>query len=132
MAESRQLEKKKGSDVAASDKVQERFIRPRTCVFEYDDSVKILMDMPGVSRDKLDISYQRGELEIVGKRNMWNKADMKPVYCERFEGSYRRVFSVDETLDVQNIDANVTLGMLELTIPKIEAVKTKKIEIKTS
>jgi HSP20 family molecular chaperone IbpA len=132
MAKSKELEKKNASEVAARDKEQERFIRPRTSVYEYEDSVKIFMDIPGVAEDKLDISYQNGELEIIGKKDKWDKKEINPVYCERFEGTYRRVFSVDETLDVQSIDAKVSMGVLELTVPKIEAVKPRKIEIKTS
>jgi len=54
---------------------------------------------------------------------------MKPCYCERFDGHYRRVFSVDETLDVKKIDAKLSKGVLELTIPKTEAVKPRKIDI---
>jgi HSP20 family protein len=130
MAEGRELEKRKDSEVAASEEGSERFIRPRTSVNEYEDSVKIIMDVPGVSKENLDISYKQGELMVVGKRERWNTENMKPCYCERFDGHYRRVFSVDETLDVKKIDAKLSKGVLELTIPKTEAVKPRKIEIK--
>jgi len=131
MAERKELEKKKSSEVAASEEAIERFIRPRTSVYEYDDSVKIIMDIPGVNKDNLDISYKQGELMVVGRREKWNRDDMKPCYSERFDGHYRRVFSVDETLDARKIDANLSQGVLELTIPKTEAVKPRKIEIKS-
>jgi HSP20 family molecular chaperone IbpA len=131
MAEGKELDKKKSSEVAASEEPSERFIRPRTSVYEYDDNVKIIMDIPGVSKDNLDISYKQGELMVEGRREQWNREDMKPCYCERFDGHYRRVFSVDETLDARKIDANLSQGVLELTIPKTEAVKPRKIEIKT-
>ncbi len=131
MAE-KDIQKKETSEVKAKEEQVEKFIRPRTSIHEYEDSVKLIMDIPGVSKENVDINYNRGELTITGKRETWDKESTKPCYCERFDGSYRRVFSLDETLDPGKIDAKLALGVLELTIPKVEAVKPKRIEIKTS
>lgn len=130
MAE-KEIKKREPSEVGAKEEKIERFIRPRTSIHEYDDSVKIIMDIPGVSREDVDIDFDHGELTITGKRDTWDKEKMQACYCERFDGSYRRVFSLDDTLDPNKIDAKLSLGVLELTIPKIEAVKPRKIEIKT-
>jgi HSP20 family protein len=131
MAENKNLEKASDSDLKTSEEKPERYIRPRTSIHEYDDSVHIIMDLPGVSKESLDISFNRGELTITGHREPWNHEKMKPYYCERLEGSYRRVFALDSTLDTGKIDANFTNGILELTISKVEAVKPRRIEIKT-
>jgi HSP20 family protein len=130
MAENKNLEKKSATDVKTRDEKADRYIRPRTSIHEYEDSVQIIMDLPGVSKDSLDISFNRGELTITGQREPWNREKMRPYYCERLEGSYRRVFALDSTLDAGKIDANFKNGVLELAIPKVEAVKPRRIEIK--
>jgi HSP20 family protein len=131
MAEDKNLEKRSASDVKTGEEKPERYIRPRASIHEYEDSVHIIMDLPGVSKDNLDISFNRGELAITGHRDPWNREKMRPYYCERLEGSYRRVFALDNTLNTGKIDANFTNGVLELTIPKVEAIKPRRIEIKT-
>jgi HSP20 family protein len=129
--EQREIKKRETTDVRTEEEDTARFIRPRTSVFEYDDSVKLIMDMPGVSRENLEINYNRGELSISGKREGWDKDNMKACYCERFEGGFKRIFSLDDTLDPEKIEAKISNGVLELNIPKMEAVKPRKIEIKT-
>jgi len=131
MAE-KELKKREPSEVRTKEEPRERFIRPWTSIREYDDSVKIVMDVPGVSKENMDIQYNRGELTITGRKEAWDREKMRPYYVERFEGNYKRVFSIDDTLDPENISAKLSRGVLELTIPKIEAVKPKKIEIKTN
>jgi HSP20 family protein len=132
MAEKKDIEKRKEQEVLSTEEKTERYIRPRTSVFEMDDAVQIIMDVPGVSKENLDIHYDRGELTITAKRETWDREKLTSCYCERFDGHYRRVFALDNTLDNNKIDAKLAQGVLELTIPKTEAVKPKKIEIKVS
>jgi HSP20 family protein len=131
MSDSKELEKKKASDVRVKTEEQERFIRPRTSIHEYDDSVVIFMDLPGVSKENLEINYNRGDLSVIGRRETWDLEKFKPCYSERFDGSYRRIFSLDETLDPEKIDAKLNSGVLEITIPKVESVKPRNIKIKS-
>jgi len=132
MANAKDLEKRSSVDVKAPEDKGERFMRPRTSIHEYDDSVRIMIDMPGVSRDKLDINFNRGELIVIGRRDTWEKGSMKSVYCERFDGNFRRVFALDTSLNPEKIDAKLVNGVLLLTIPKRESEKPKKIEIKSA
>ena len=131
MAENKEIAKRTAAEPAKTEE-RERFIRPRTTVFELDNAVKILMDLPGVSKDNLDISYNRGELTIIGRREKWDREKMRPVYIERFDGGFKRVFAIDDTLDAQKIEAKLNNGVLEIVIPKVEARQPKKIEIKTA
>lgn len=131
MAENKELEKKKASEVQEGADRTERFIRPRTNIREIDDAVRITMDVPGVSKENLEITFNRGELTVIGRREKWEREKMKPCYCERFEGSYRRDFALDDTLDASKIDAKLDKGILRLDIPKAEAVKPRQIQIKS-
>jgi HSP20 family protein len=132
MAERKDIEKRKEGEVAASEEKQEHYVRPRTSIYETEDSFRILMDIPGVRKENLEINYNRGELAVTGKREAWDRENLTSCYCERFDGNYRRIFALDNTLDVNKIDAKLSEGVLELSIPKIGAVKPRKIEIKSS
>jgi len=132
MLEKKDVEKRKGSEVSTEEQKQTRYIRPKTSINETPDSVVIEMDVPGVSKENLEIQFNRGELTIIGHRESWDRGKMNACYCERIDGSYRRVFSLDNTLDPGKIDAKLTQGVLELVIPKVEAEKPRKIEIKTA
>ncbi len=131
MAEkSKEIAKRNTSEPAKTEE-RERFIRPRTTVYELDNAVKILMDVPGVSKENLEISYNRGELTVIGRRESWDREKMRPVYIERFDGGFKRIFAIDDTLDASKIEAKLNNGVLEIVIPKVEAKQPKKIEIKT-
>ena len=98
------IQKKETSEIKTQDESAVRFVRPRTSIFQYDDNVKLVMDMPGVSKENLEINYNRGELSISGTREGWDKEKMKACYCERFDGGFRRIFSLDDSLDPSKID----------------------------
>jgi HSP20 family protein len=132
MAEKKVIAKKNEHTVVSARDEEEHYIRPRTSIYEMEDAVRIIMDVPGVSRENLDIHYDRGEMTITAKRETWDRDKLKSCYCERFDGHYRRVFALDNTLDANKIDAKLKQGVLELTIPKVEAAKPKKIEIKVT
>jgi HSP20 family protein len=132
MAEKRELETRREGEVAASEESADRYIRPRTSIYETDDGFRLIMDIPGVSRENLQINFNRGELIVTGRRESWDRENLKSCYCERFDGHYRRVFALDNTLDANKIDAKLSQGVLELTIPKVEAIKPRRIDIKSS
>jgi HSP20 family protein len=132
MANHKELEKRSPSGVKVPEDRGERFMRPRTSIHEYEDKVHIMIDMPGVSSDGLDIDFNRGELAVIGRREAWQKDGMRAVYCERFDGNFRRVFALDNSLDPEKIDAKLSNGVLNLSIPKRESEKPRKIQIKSS
>jgi HSP20 family molecular chaperone IbpA len=73
MAEKKDIEKRKEGEVVASEEKPERYVRPRTSIYETDDSFRILMDIPGVSKENVAINYNRGELTVTGKRETWDR-----------------------------------------------------------
>ena len=99
---------------------------------EDDEAYFIKVDVPGGKESDLELSVANNVLTLKGKRELWNRESMKACDCERFDGHYRRVFALDNTLDAGKIEAKLSQGVLELTVPKIGAAKPKKIEIKTS
>jgi len=101
---------------------------PRANILENKDSYILDLEMPGVSKDGVEITVENSELTIIGRRsNAEPKADV--VYRECRPLDYRRVFDLDPSIDASHISAKVEQGVLTLTLPKAESVKPRKITV---
>ena len=107
---------------------ERRFVAPEVNIFETKDDYVLESEMPGVSKDGLEITLEGNILTIVGHRS-----DPTPpgeaVYRESRPLDYRRVFELDPAIDGDKISARVDQGVLTLTLPKAERVKPRKISI---
>ena len=113
---------------AASRHEGEKFITPPTSVSETTDGYLLELEMPGVSKDGLEISIENNELSIFGRRS--NPAiDGTPVHRESQPYNYRRSFEIDPSIDSAKIAARVSQGVVTLTLPKAEEVKPRKITV---
>jgi HSP20 family protein len=104
--------------------------RPQMDLTETDESYRLHLDMPGMSKDELKISYQDNELVVSGERESTHTdEDEEFVRVERSFGQFRRSFTLPRTVDADNIDATYDNGVLTVTVPKTEKVKPRQIEI---
>ena len=104
--------------------------RPQMDLTETDESYRLHLDMPGMSKDELKISYQDNELVVSGERKSTHTdEDEEFVRVERSFGQFRRSFTLPRTVDADNIDATYENGVLTVTVPKTEKVKPRQIEI---
>ena len=97
------------------------------------DAVEIYAFAPGIDPATLDVSVDKGVLSVSGERRTQVPADdgKVSVYAqERFEGSFRRVVSLPEDADPARVDATYRDGVLKIVIPKREASKPRRIEVK--
>jgi len=105
--------------------------RPRMDLLETDEAYRLHLDMPGMTKDDLTISYQDDELVVSGERERPQVGDGEEfVRVERSFGQFRRAFTLPRTVDADNISATYDSGVLTLTVPKAEAVKPRQIEIR--
>lgn len=109
--------------------VPARYYVPYTDIFETDDALTIVMEMPGVSRQNIDIGIETGILTIDGHIDFSDYAEMQPVYTEYNIGHYSRKFSLSSKIDQEKISAETKDGVLTLVLPKAEAAKPRKIKI---
>jgi len=101
---------------------------PRANILENKDTYVLELEMPGVSKDGVEITVENNELTIIGHRKDTElKADI--VYRESRPLDFRRVFDLDPSIDATHISAKVDQGVLTLTLPKAESVKPKKITV---
>lgn len=105
--------------------------RPRADIYETDDSVVVLAEMPGVAPDGIDVTLERQVLTIRGRTPEVTHDGYRQVYAEYGEGDYERVFTISEHVDRDGITATQKDGVLTLVLPKAAAAKPRRIEVRT-
>lgn len=111
-----------------SERVSPEFVAPEVNIFENKDGYVLEAEMPGVSKEGLEITLEGNELTLVGRR-VNEVVSGEPLLRERFSADYRRVFELDPAIDTSRIAAKVDQGILTLTLPRSERVKPRKIEV---
>jgi len=105
-----------------------QYLTPAVDIVETRDAYVLESDMPGVTKENLEILLESNELTIVGRR-LDQSQEAQYVYRESKPAYYRRVFELDPAIDVEKIDARMDQGVLTLTLPKSERVKPRKITV---
>ncbi|PLX75497.1 MAG: hypothetical protein C0615_07895 [Desulfuromonas sp.] len=107
----------------------QHFISPAFDIFETDDILTLVADMPGVSKEHLEIDVDQGILSI--RAEAGNGIKGESLYREYRPSGYYRQFRLLEEFDAAKADAELKDGVLTLRLPKAEAAKPKKIAVKT-
>lgn len=109
-------------------RADERYIKPAVDIIETEDGLTMIADIPGASKNTMDISVDKGILTL--NAPVSRSMPGRPIYTEFEFAHYYRQFSVPETLDHQKAKADFSNGVLTLKVPVAEAAKPRKIEIK--
>jgi HSP20 family molecular chaperone IbpA len=102
---------------------------PRTDIYETQDNVVLLVDMPGVAIDGVDITLEKRALAIRGYAPEEQRQNYRQVYAEYGVGDYERVFTLSEDIDREHIEASQKNGVLRLVLPKAAPVKARKVQL---
>jgi HSP20 family molecular chaperone IbpA len=121
--EKREVERQQEATVPA------RAFLPPTDIFESDDVLTIVMEMPGVDREDVDVNVENGVLRVEGRLDFSKYEGMQPVYTEYNIGHYRRSFSLSSKVDQDRISAQMQDGVLTLLLPKAEEAKPRRISV---
>jgi HSP20 family protein len=113
---------------AKEETARTHFLTPLANIVETKDGYVLEAEMPGVTKDGLEITVDNGELLILGHRNAAPKSG-QVLYQESRDLSFRRVFELDPSIDASKIHAKIDQGVLRLTLPKAESVKPRKISV---
>ena len=102
-------------------------------IFETNDAITVLADMPGVRADGLSIDLRDDVLTIDGRVADDLEGNGERVLVREYEtGGYRREFRLTNLIDRDRIDASLRDGVLRLTLPKAEAARPRRIEVRAS
>jgi len=104
-------------------------VTPRVDILETDDEFLVLADLPGVKPEDVDIRFEKGELSIHGRRPV-PFTGKEPTVREYEAANYHRAFVVAETVAADRIAAELKGGVLTVRLPKVEAVKPKRIAVR--
>ena len=131
MAENTNVTKKQ-SDSDSEIASREAAMLPPVDVIEDASGITLLADLPGVSKDTLNLQLEADSLTIEGEVALDTPEGMESGHAEIRLPRYRRVFTLSKELDSEKASAEFKQGVLKLRIPKAEHVQPRKIEIKVA
>jgi HSP20 family protein len=120
----RELENKEESTVPA------RVFLPTADIYETDDALNVVLEMPGVDKNSVDIRVEDSVLKIEGRLDFSKYQGLQPLYTEYNVGHYSRSFRLSSKIDQNKIAAELNDGVLSLVLPKVEEAKPRTIQVK--
>ena len=106
----------------------EQFITPAATVLENTDGYTLEVEMPGLSKENLEMWVENNELTILGRRAI-PSVEGTLIHRESRPENFRRSFELDPSIDAGKIGAKIEQGVVTLTLPKAEQVKPRKIAV---
>ena len=104
---------------------------PKTDFVETENQFEVTVDLPGLKPEEVTVELKNGELWISGKHEEEKEEKGKTYHrVERHHGEFRRVLSVPNAINEENVEAKFENGVLKVTVPKTEQAKPKHIEVK--
>jgi len=103
---------------------------PAADIVETVDGLEMLVDMPGVDKDSLDITVERSTVTLSGTIRKEPLSGYELLYGEYDTDGFERSFTLSDEFDLSKIRAEFENGVLRISIPKSEAAKPRKIEIR--
>jgi len=109
--------------------VPARYYIPHTDIYETDDALMVVMEVPGVDRRNIDVKVENDELRVEARIDFSKYEGMEPLYTEYNIGHFARTFSLSHMIDQQTIGATLSDGVLTLTLKKVQQAQPRRIEI---
>jgi len=103
---------------------------PRVDIYETDDQIVLVADVPGVDQDSIEITLEKSLLTVNGYVEPEPPEGYDIAYAEYDVGDFERSFRLSNQIDQEKIEATVKDGVLRLVLPKIGPAKTRKIAVK--
>ena len=105
--------------------------KPAVDAYETADGIHFVMDVPGLEKDDLELTFENGVLTIAGERKPeWEQETTGLHRSERFHGRFSRSFSLPQGVDLEKIAAKCADGVLRIFVPKGDRLRAKKVEIR--
>ena len=124
-----QVQPKREVDKAQEATTPMRAYMPTADIFETEGALIVVLEMPGVSKDNIDVNVENGLLTVEGRIDFTKYEGLRPVYSEYNVGPYRRSFRISSQIDQSKISAEMRDGVITLSLPKAEKAKPRRIEI---
>ena len=119
----RQVEDKEEATIST------RAFLPNTDIYESEDALNVVMEMPGVEKSNVEVGIEDGVLKVYGRIDFSKYERLQPVYTEYNIGHYARSFRLSSKIDQTKIRAQMNDGVLSLVLPKVEEAKPRVISV---
>jgi HSP20 family molecular chaperone IbpA len=130
-SQSQALQSQEKKELVSKDEttVPVRYFVPTTDIFETEDALTVIMEVPGVNKEAVDISVENDVLKIAAKIDPSKYDGMEPLYTEYNVGHFARSFTLSNKIDQQQIGATLEDGVLTLTLNKAKEAVPRKISV---
>jgi len=131
MATAQELAVREKNELVTKDEktVPGRYYVPSADIFETDEALSVVMEMPGVEKKDIDIVLENHTLRVDGRIDFAKYEGMEPVYTEYNVGHYTRSFTLSNKIEQERIEAQLEDGVLTLTLPKTKEAQSRRISI---
>jgi HSP20 family molecular chaperone IbpA len=124
-----QVQKKREHEAKEESTIPARTFMPTADIYEDRDSLKVILEMPGVEKGNVDVRVEEGVLFVEGRLDLAKYRGLQPLYTEYNIGNYSRSFRLSNAIDQDKIAAELKDGVLSLTLPKAEKAKPRTIQV---
>lgn len=128
MSESKEMKSRERREMQARAE-QEVVLRPAVDIYEDGSGIRLKADLPGVSRDRLDLRVDGNNLSIEGRAEISMPEGMEALHADLSSTLFRRSFTLSNELETEKINAEMKDGVLTLYLPKRAEFQPRKIAI---
>lgn len=131
MAKSQSLEVQEKKELVSKEEktAPVRYFVPAADIYETDDALTVILEVPGVEKEKVNIQLENGVLNIDAQVDVAKYTGHEPVYTEYNIGHFQRAFSLSNKLDQGGIKAELNDGVLSVTLPKSKEARSRVIPL---
>ena len=102
---------------------------PTADIYQTQEALQVVLEMPGVEKNNIDVRVEEGVLKVDGRLDFSKYQGLQPLYTEYNVGHYSRSFRISSKIDHNKIAAELKIGVLSLTLPKVEEAKPRTIQV---
>lgn len=111
-------------------KQSEQVLYPHTDSYRTEAGLVLKMDLPGASKENLDLQLEDRILKVVAPRSLPTvEGESRLLYAEIHDGRYERSFQLPETVDLERVEASYDHGVLEIRLPEMEETRSRKVTV---
>ena len=131
MAQSQALEVQEKKELVSKEEktVPSRYYVPQTDIYETEDALTVVMEVPGVEKKDLEVHLENDVLRVEGRIDFGKYEGLEPLYTEYNVGHFARAFTLSRKIDQQQISAQVEDGVLKLTLKKAPEAMPRRISL---
>jgi HSP20 family molecular chaperone IbpA len=132
MTATQEVAQRESKDVQSKSREQEIVFAPAVNIFENNHGITVQAEMPGVSKDRLNVQADRNSLLIEGDIAIDMPAGIQALYADVQGTKYRRSFVLSGELEIDQIEAQLKDGQLTVRIPKRAKYRPRKVEVQSA